>query len=53
MAPPRTDPVFCSSTLFLIGMRACGKTTLGHALAARLGYAFTDTDELVRQGAGP
>ena len=35
--------------IFLIGPRACGKTTVGQALADRLGLAFVDTDhELVR-----
>ncbi len=52
MTPPRTEPAFCPSTLFLLGMRACGKTSLGRALAERLGYAFTDTDELVRWKSG-
>ena len=33
-------------------MRACGKTSLGRALAERLGYAFIDTDELVRRESG-
>lgn len=33
-----------SSPLFLIGARGCGKTTVGEALAAALGYAFRDTD---------
>ncbi len=35
--------------IFLIGPRACGKTSVGRALAKRLGMAFVDTDhELVR-----
>jgi shikimate kinase len=35
--------------IFLIGPRACGKTTVGRALADRLGLEFVDTDhELVR-----
>lgn len=32
--------------LFLIGPRACGKTTLGRRLAARLGAEFADADAL-------
>ena len=52
MAPPCTEPSFCPSTLFLLGMRACGKTSLGRALAERVGYAFIDTDELVRRESG-
>ena len=34
-------------TLALCGFMACGKTTLGRALARELGYAFVDTDELL------
>lgn len=35
-------------TIFLIGPRACGKTSVGRALADRLGLPFIDTDhELV------
>lgn len=35
-------------TIFLIGPRACGKTSVGQALAERLGVDFVDTDhELV------
>lgn len=35
--------------IFLIGPRACGKTTVGRVLADRLGLEFVDTDhELVR-----
>lgn len=30
--------------LFLVGARGCGKTTIGRALAAALGYHFADTD---------
>lgn len=52
MAPPRTGSVFCPSTLFLLGMRASGKSTLGRALAERLGYECMDTDTRVREGAG-
>lgn len=51
MAPPHTT-AFCPSTLFLLGMRASGKSTLARALAEKLGYACTDTDDLVREGAG-
>lgn len=36
------------SNVFLIGPRACGKTSVGRALASRLGLDFVDTDhELV------
>ncbi|MHC5209221.1 MAG: shikimate kinase [Planctomycetota bacterium] len=38
--------------IVLIGMRCSGKTTLGRALAERLGRAFTDLDEVLAQRAG-
>ena len=38
--------------LFLVGPRGCGKTTVGRALADRLGARFADTDELVATVAG-
>ena len=36
----------------LIGYRACGKTTVGRALAERMGRPFLDTDALIRERAG-
>lgn len=41
-----------SPSYFLIGARAVGKTTVGKALAHRLGRAFHDTDELITSRAG-
>lgn len=38
--------------IYLIGARACGKTTLGHRLAARLKRPFVDTDQRVRLRTG-
>lgn len=38
--------------IFLLGMRASGKTTVGLALARTLGCAFVDTDALVVEAAG-
>jgi shikimate kinase len=38
--------------LFLIGYRCTGKTTVGQALARRLGWTFVDTDEVVVEAAG-
>lgn len=35
-------------TIFLVGARASGKTTVGKALAAALGWAFVDTDHLLQ-----
>ena len=33
--------------IVLIGMPSSGKTTIGKALAARMGKRFADTDELI------
>ena len=33
--------------IFLVGMRGSGKTTLGRALADKLGWLFADTDEML------
>ena len=38
--------------IYLIGARACGKTTLGRRLAARLKRPFADTDQRVRLRTG-
>ncbi len=38
--------------VFLVGARASGKTTVGRALATRLGVSFADTDDLVATIAG-
>ena len=35
------------SNIYLLGFMGAGKTTIGKALAALLGYSFWDTDELV------
>lgn len=36
------------TTLFLVGARASGKTTIGRALAQALGYSFVDTDRYIQ-----
>lgn len=38
--------------LTLIGMPACGKSTVGHILAQHLGWDFVDTDDLLTQWVG-
>lgn len=38
--------------IYLIGMRASGKTTVGQALAGVLGCGFVDTDAMVVESAG-
>jgi shikimate dehydrogenase len=41
-----------TENIILIGMPGCGKSTLGKALAARLGRPFVDTDALITEAAG-
>ncbi|MDR2454603.1 MAG: AAA family ATPase [Bifidobacteriaceae bacterium] len=41
-----------AAPIVLIGPPGAGKTTIGRALARRLGAEFADTDELVEAGAG-
>jgi shikimate dehydrogenase len=41
-----------SLNIVLIGMPGCGKTSVGTALAKRMGREFIDTDELITQAAG-
>jgi len=38
--------------LYLIGARGTGKSTVGRALAARLGWSFADADEHLEAAAG-
>ncbi|MGE0478903.1 MAG: shikimate kinase [Phycisphaerae bacterium] len=40
------------SNIVLMGLRGSGKSAIGSALAARLGWEFVDTDELVERTAG-
>ncbi|TVQ96538.1 MAG: shikimate kinase [Desulfovibrionales bacterium] len=40
------------TNIFLVGLRASGKSTLGRLLAQRLEMRFVDTDELVVERAG-
>jgi Shikimate kinase len=35
------------NNIVLTGFRATGKTSVGKALATKLGYAFSDTDRLL------
>ncbi len=41
-----------NNNIILIGMPACGKSTIGKELAKRLGYAFIDTDDIIMQQNG-
>lgn len=38
--------------VYIIGPRACGKTTIGKALAQALGWDFYDTDAIIIRNAG-
>lgn len=38
--------------IVLIGFMGAGKTTVGRALAARLGWSFVDTDEVIERAVG-
>lgn len=38
--------------IFLIGPRACGKTSIGRVLAERLGLGFVDTDHVLVESVG-
>lgn len=41
-----------TSRLTLVGYRACGKTTIGRLIAARLGWPFVDADEELERRLG-
>jgi len=41
-----------TAPLFLVGFMGAGKTTIGGALAAQLGFAFEDTDAIVERAQG-
>lgn len=41
-----------NSNIVLIGFMGCGKSSIGRRLAARLGYDFLDSDELITARAG-
>jgi shikimate kinase len=45
-------PIGDDAPIFLVGFMGCGKTTVGRALALRLGWEFADTDELVERAEG-
>jgi shikimate kinase len=46
---PRFDP---DAPMFLVGFMGVGKSTVGRALAARWGWDFEDTDDLVERAQG-
>jgi shikimate kinase len=48
--PADSSPVH--DRVLLIGMMGAGKTTVGHALSARLGWPYLDNDELLARAVG-
>ena len=48
--PP--SPTSSTAPIFLIGYRGTGKTTVAPLLAAKLGYAWVDSDDQIEQAAG-
>ncbi len=40
------------ANIFLIGMMACGKTTVGRHLAQRIGWRFVDVDRAIEERTG-
>jgi len=48
--PNNSDPQ--NGPIYLVGMMGAGKSTIGPGLAARLGYAFLDTDSEVERTTG-
>ncbi len=39
-------------SIILVGMPSCGKSTLGHLLADKLGFPFLDTDDVIKEQNG-
>ena len=53
LIPPITEAITKETrNIVLIGMPGCGKSTLGKALAKRLGRPFLDTDAMIVRAAG-
>jgi len=50
VSPDRGDPVV--ERVVLVGFMGAGKTTVGRALAARLGWSFIDLDALIERMTG-
>ena len=56
-SPPSARPARIGSKLgrqnvFLVGLMAVGKSTVGRLLAQQLGYDFYDTDQVIEERAG-
>jgi shikimate kinase len=51
-AEPTASPAAGRDRILLMGMMGAGKTTVGHALSARLGWPYLDNDELLARAVG-
>src|SRR6202042_3262011 len=51
-AEPVASPGAGRDRVLLMGMMGAGKTTVGHALSARLGWPYLDNDELLARAVG-
>jgi hypothetical protein len=52
VAPAAAAAAAAADVLVLIGMRGCGKTANGKAVAAALGCAFVDLDDVLEEEVG-
>src|SRR5689334_1902093 len=51
-ATPRDTENHRQRAIFLVGFMGAGKTTVGRSLAAELGLAFVDLDDVIRERTG-
>jgi shikimate kinase len=52
MTTPALDDSTTRPSIVLIGLRGCGKSTVGRRLAELLGWEYVDTDTLIAERAG-
>lgn len=52
MSAEPTGSVGAPDRILLVGMMGAGKTSVGHALSARLGWPYLDNDELLARAVG-
>jgi shikimate kinase len=50
--PPSAHPESYAPAIALVGFMGAGKTTVGQALAERLGWRFADLDQLIEERCG-
>src|SRR4051794_40923509 len=49
---PRRSPMERTCRIFLVGLRGSGKTTIARLLAERIGWNWTDADDVIEQRHG-